>query len=118
MPINRGNSGGPLFNLDGQVVGINSQIYSNTGGYMGVSFSIPIDLAMNAVQQLKTKGHVSRGMIGVMIQNAGSDDMAKALGLDNASGAIVSNVDSRAAPRDKAGMQAGDMILGYNGQPI
>src|SRR5690348_1397309 len=69
VPINRGNSGGPLFNLDGQVVGINSQIFSSTGGYQGISFSIPIDIAMNAVQQLKTKGYVTRGMIGVQIQD-------------------------------------------------
>src|SRR5262249_20859087 len=68
VPINRGNSGGPLFNLDGQVVGINSQIFSNTGGYMGVSFAIPINVAMNTVEQLKASGHVSRGMIGVGIQ--------------------------------------------------
>ncbi|MBS0431040.1 MAG: trypsin-like peptidase domain-containing protein, partial [Proteobacteria bacterium] len=68
VPINRGNSGGPLFNLQGQVVGVNSQIFSNSGGYMGVSFSIPIDIAMNAVQQIKTKGYVSRGVLGVKVQ--------------------------------------------------
>jgi serine protease Do len=116
VPINRGNSGGPLFNLQGQVVGINSQIYSNTGGYLGVSFSIPIDTAMNAVEQLKTKGYVTRGMLGVMVRPV-DDDVAKALKLDSASGAIVASVtpDSGAA---KAGIQAGDIIVGYNGHDI
>ncbi|MDO1528717.1 DegQ family serine endoprotease [Fulvimonas sp. R45] len=116
VPINRGNSGGPLFNLQGQVVGINSQIYSNTGGYLGVSFSIPIDTAMNAVEQLKTKGYVTRGMLGVMVRPV-DEDVAKALKLDSANGAIVASVtpDSGA---DKAGIQAGDIIVGYNGHDI
>ena len=116
VPINRGNSGGPLFNLQGQVVGINSQIYSNTGDYLGVSFSIPIDVAMNAVQQLKSKGYVSRGMLGVMVQPV-DDDMVKAFGLDNGVGAAVVDVtaDSGAA---KAGIQSGDVILAYNGQTL
>src|SRR6185437_7178764 len=91
VPINRGNSGGPLFNLQGQVVGINSQIYSGTGGYQGVSFSIPIDVAMNAVAQLKTKGYVTRGQLGVLVQ-AVDDDMAKAYKLPDASGAAVAEV--------------------------
>ncbi|MDA3913703.1 Do family serine endopeptidase [Oleiagrimonas sp.] len=116
VPINRGNSGGPLFNLDGQVVGINSQIYSNTGGYMGVSFSIPIDLAMDAVQQLKTTGHVSRGMIGVTIQNMDSSK-AKALGLSQVQGALINGVAS-GSPGDKAGLQVGDVILGLDGKPV
>jgi serine protease Do len=116
VPINRGNSGGPLFNLQGQVVGINSQIYSNTGGYMGVSFSIPIDVAMNAVEQLKTKGFVTRGMLGVMVRPV-DDSVVKALKLDNANGAIVAQVtpDSGA---DKAGIEPGDIIIGYNGHAI
>jgi serine protease Do len=116
VPINRGNSGGPLFNLQGQVVGINSQIYSNTGGYLGVSFSIPIDTAMNAVEQLKTKGYVTRGMLGVTVRPV-DDDVVKALKLPNANGAIVAEVtpDSSA---DKAGIQAGDIIVGYNGHAI
>jgi serine protease Do len=92
VPINRGNSGGPLFNLDGQVVGINSQIYSNTGGYMGVAFSIPIDVAMDAVRQIKDHGYVSRGMIGVHIQGVDADK-AKALGLKRAVGALIAGVD-------------------------
>src|SRR3546814_5772163 len=81
VPIIRGNSGGPLFDLQGRVVGINSQIYSNTGDYTGVSFSIPIDVAMNAVQQLKSNGYVSRGMLGVTMQSV-DDDIVKAFKLD------------------------------------
>ncbi len=116
VPINHGNSGGPLFNLDGQVVGINSQIYSSTGGYMGVSFSIPINIAMDAVRQLKTKGYVSRGMIGVMIQQVNADK-AKALGLSSASGALIASVKS-GGPGDKAGLQQGDVILEFNGKKV
>ncbi|WP_426689089.1 Do family serine endopeptidase [Rhodanobacter ginsengiterrae] len=116
VPINRGNSGGPLFDLQGRVVGVNSQIYSNTGDYLGVSFSIPIDVAMSAVQQLKTKGYVSRGQLGVMMGPV-SDDMVKAFNLDNGAGAAVVEVtpDSGAA---RAGIQPGDIILSYNGQPL
>ncbi len=116
VPINRGNSGGPLFNLQGQVVGVNSQIYSNTGNYTGVSFSIPIDVAMNAVQQIKTKGYVSRGMLGVMVQ-AVTDDIAKTFKLENGAGAAVVDVtaDSGAA---KAGVRAGDIILEYDGRAV
>jgi serine protease Do len=116
VPINRGNSGGPLFNLQGQVVGINSQIYSNTGNYMGVSFSIPIDVAMNAVQQIKTKGYVSRGVLGVEVQPV-SDDMAKAFKLSSATGAAVVSVTA-ASGAEKAGIQAGDIILSYDGHAI
>jgi serine protease Do len=116
VPINKGNSGGPLFNMQGQVVGINSQIYSNTGAYAGVAFSIPIDVAMNAVQQLKTKGYVSRGMLGVTVQ-AVTDDIAKAFKLDSGVGAAVVDVspDSGAA---KAGLRAGDIILDYDGRAV
>jgi serine protease Do len=116
VPINRGNSGGPLFNLDGQVVGINSQIYSNTGGYMGVSFSIPIDLAMNVVHQLKTTGHVRRGMIGVMIQNL-DDAKAKALGLNDVRGALINKVVP-GGPGAKAGLKVQDVILKYDGREV
>lgn len=116
VPINRGNSGGPLFNLQGQVVGINSQIYSNTGGYLGVSFSIPIDVAMNAVQQIKEHGYVTRGQLGVTVQQL-TPDMVKAFGLDRSNGAAVTNVQDGSGAA-KAGIQAGDVILGYNGQPI
>ena len=116
VPINRGNSGGPLFNLQGQVVGINSQIYSNTGDYMGVSFSIPIDVAMNAVQQLKTKGYVSRGLLGVTVQPV-SDDIVKAFKLDNGVGAAVVDVDPTSGA-GKAGIQPGDIILAFNGNVL
>ncbi|HET7360201.1 MAG TPA: Do family serine endopeptidase [Rhodanobacteraceae bacterium] len=116
VPINRGNSGGPLFNLDGQVVGINSQIYSNTGGYMGVAFSIPIDVAMDAVRQIKDHGYVSRGMIGVHIQGVDADK-AKALGLKRAVGALVAEVDD-GSPGAKAGLQVGDLIQSYNGREV
>ena len=116
VPINRGNSGGPLFDLQGRVVGVNSQIYSNTGGYQGVAFSIPIDVAMNVVKQIKEKGYVSRGQLGVMVQQV-SDDMVKALKLENANGAAVTQVNKGSAA-DKAGIHAGDMIPAYNGQSI
>ncbi len=116
VPINPGNSGGPLFNLDGQVVGINSQIYSNSGGYMGVSFSVPINMAMNTVEQLKTTGKVTRGMIGVGIQDV-SRDSAKSLGLSQVGGALVGQV-TPGSGADKAGIQPGDVIVSYNGQAI
>jgi serine protease Do len=116
VPINRGNSGGPLFNLNGQVVGINSQIFSNTGGFMGVSFAIPIDIALNAVDQIKTTGHVSRGMIGVQIQNVDREN-AKALGLPRIGGALVNKV-TPGSSADKAGVQVGDVILSFAGRDI
>ncbi|HET9836491.1 MAG TPA: DegQ family serine endoprotease [Rhodanobacteraceae bacterium] len=118
VPINRGNSGGPLFNLDGQVVGINSQIFSSTGGYQGISFSIPIDIAMNAVQQLKTKGYVTRGMIGVQIQDV-TAQIAKArnLKLPSPRGALVADVTAGSGA-EKAGIEVGDVILAYNGHPV
>jgi serine protease Do len=116
VPINRGNSGGPLFNLQGQVVGVNSQIYSSSGGYQGVAFSIPIDLAMNVVQQLKTKGFVTRGQLGVEVKPV-DDDVVKALKLDRAQGAIVVTVTPGSAAQ-KAGLQSGDIILAFNGHTI
>jgi serine protease Do len=116
VPINRGNSGGPLFDLDGKVVGINSQIFSNTGGYMGVSFAIPINVAMNTVEQLKASGHVSRGVIGVGIQPV-TRDFAKALGLPNTSGALVLSVQPGSGA-DKADIHVQDVILAYNGHAI
>lgn len=116
VPINRGNSGGPLFNLSGQVVGINSQIFSNTGGFMGVSFAIPIDIAMNAVDQIKTSGRVTRGMIGVQIQNV-DREQAKALGLPRSGGALVNKI-TPGSSADKAGVQLGDVILAYAGHDI
>ena len=118
VPINRGNSGGPLFNLQGQVVGVNSQIFSNTGGYQGIAFSIPIDIAMNAVQQIKTKGYVSRGMLGVEVQDITADiAKSKDLRLSQVRGALVAKV-TPGSGAEKAGIQIGDVILSYNGHPI
>ncbi|MFC5741094.1 Do family serine endopeptidase [Dyella tabacisoli] len=116
VPINRGNSGGPLFDLQGRVVGVNSQIYSNTGGYLGVAFSIPIDVAMNVVKQIKDKGYVSRGMLGVGLQPL-TDDAVKALKLGDSNGTIVAEVGQGSAA-EKAGIKRGDIILAYNGQSI
>jgi serine protease Do len=116
VPINRGNSGGPLFNMDGQVVGINSQIVSNTGSSVGISLAIPINIAMNVVEQLKQYGHVSRGMIGVQIQNV-NRAMAQSLGLPNAEGALVANITPGSAA-DKAGVQVGDVIMAFDGHAI
>ena len=116
VAINPGNSGGPLFNLDGEVVGINSQIYSRTGGFMGLSFAIPMDVAMDVVKQLKEQGRVTRGWLGVLIQDI-TRDLAESFGLKKPMGALVAQVmdDSPAA---KAGVQPGDVILEFNGQEI
>ncbi len=116
VAINPGNSGGPLFNLAGEVVGINSQIYSRSGGYMGVSFSIPIDVAMNVADQLQTTGHVARGRLGVTVQPV-NGAFAKSFGLERPAGALVSDVDDD-SPAAKAGVQSGDVILSFNGDPI
>lgn len=116
VAINRGNSGGPLINTKGEVVGINSQIFSNSGGYMGVSFAIPIEVAMNSVRQLRESGHVSRGQLGVAIQNV-DREFAKNLGLDRSVGALVSSVTPDSAA-DKAGIKVGDVILALNGTQI
>ena len=116
VAINPGNSGGPLFNLEGKVVGINSQIYTRSGGYMGVSFAIPIDYAMDIVNQLKEGGSVARGWLGVSIQEVTSD-FAKSLGLSVPKGALVSQVmpDS---PAEKAGLQVRDVIVEFDGVEI
>jgi len=116
VPINRGNSGGPLFNLDGQVVGINSQIFSNTGSSVGISFAIPINIAMNAVDQIKTTGHVARGMIGVQIQNI-DRAMAQSLGLPRSGGALVNKI-TPGSGADKADVHVGDVIMAYDGHDI
>lgn len=116
VAVNPGNSGGPLLNLDGEVIGINSQIYSRTGGFMGISFAIPIDEAMRVAGQLRENGKVSRGRIGVGIGDV-DDELAKALGLDEAKGALVGSV-AKDGPADKAGVQAGDIILTFNGTPV
>jgi serine protease Do len=109
VAINPGNSGGPLFNLDGQVVGINSQIYSNSGGFMGVSFAIPIDTAMEVVEQLKETGHVARGWLGVFIQEV-NRDLAESFGLKRPHGALATQV-MEGSPADDAGLKAGDIIV-------
>jgi serine protease Do len=114
--VNPGNSGGPLFNMAGEVVGVNSQIYSRTGGFMGISFAIPIDIAMEVKQQLVTTGHVQRGRIGVVIQDVGQQ-LADSFGLDRPRGALVSQVEA-GAPGAKAGVRPGDVILAVNGTPI
>lgn len=114
--VNPGNSGGPLFNVRGEVVGINSQIFSRSGGYMGLSFAIPIDTAMQIVQQLKSNGKVTRGRIGVGIQGL-NDDLARDFGLKSNKGALISNVEAD-SPAAKAGFRAGDVILKFNGAEV
>lgn len=116
VAVNPGNSGGPLLNLDGEVIGINSQIYSRTGGFMGISFAIPIDEAMRVAKQLRETGKVSRGRIGVGIGEV-DKDVAKALGLDSAVGALVGSV-GKDSPADKAGVIAGDIILRFDGKKV
>jgi len=116
VAINPGNSGGPLFNLDGEVVGINSQIYSRTGGFMGLSFAIPIDMAMNIADQLKASGHVVRGWLGVLIQDV-TRELAESFGMDKPKGALVAKVlpDS---PAESSGFQLGDVIVEFNGHEV
>ncbi|MCA8977394.1 MAG: DegQ family serine endoprotease, partial [Planctomycetes bacterium] len=116
VAINPGNSGGPLFNLAGEVIGINSQIYSRTGGYMGLSFAIPIDVAMKVKSDLLKYGKVQRGRIGVTIQQV-NKDLAGTFGLDRARGALVSGVE-KDGPADRAGLKVGDVILGVNGHAV
>jgi serine protease Do len=116
VPINPGNSGGPLFNMRGEVVGINSQIYSRSGGYMGVSFAIPVDVAMQVGQQLQTSGHVTRGKLGVVIQNV-TQGLADSFGLPQPEGALVSSVE-KDGPAAHAGIEPGDVILKLNGEVV
>jgi serine protease Do len=116
VAINPGNSGGPLFNLRGEVVGINSQIYSRTGGFMGLSFAIPIDVAMDIANQLRTNGRISRGRIGVSIQEV-TKELAESFGLAKPRGALVSAVEKGEAA-DKAGVEASDVILEFDGKPV
>jgi serine protease Do len=114
--VNPGNSGGPLFNVDGQVIGINAQIYSRTGGYMGMSFAIPIDLALNVKNQLLTKGKVSRSRIGVGVQDV-NQKLAQSFGLGTPHGALISSVEPK-SPSERAGLKPGDVITSVNGHYI
>jgi len=116
VAINPGNSGGPLFNLQGQVVGINAQIYSRTGGFMGLSFAVPIDIAMKVAEQLQTKGRVTRGWLGVLIQGV-TRDLAESFGMAKPIGALISEIvpDSPAAKSD---LEPGDVIVKYDGKPL
>jgi serine protease Do len=116
VAINPGNSGGPLFNMRGEVVGVNSQIYSRTGGFMGLSFAIPIDVALDIQKQLREKGRVARGRIGVVIQEV-TRDHATSFGLDRPRGALVNSVE-KGSPADKAGIEAADIILAFDGKQV
>jgi serine protease Do len=116
VAINPGNSGGPLLNLEGKVVGINSQIFTRSGGFMGLSFAIPIDVALEVVTQLKEKGKVSRGWLGVLMQRV-DHDLAESFGLDRAVGALVTQI-VKDSPADLSDLEEGDIILEFNGQEI
>ena len=117
VAINPGNSGGPLFNLDGEVIGINSQIYTRSGGYMGVSFAIPIDYAMDVADQLRENGYVARGWLGVSIQEVTSELAAEALGMEIPKGALVSQIIED-SPAEKSGLKEEDVILFFDGEEI
>jgi serine protease Do len=116
VPINPGNSGGPLFDLNGKVVGVNSQIFSRSGGYMGLSFAIPANVAMDVVTQLKADGRVTRGWMGVSLQEV-TQDLARSFNLEQPHGALVADV-SADGPAAKAGLKAGDIIVAYAGKPV
>ncbi len=116
VAINPGNSGGPLFNLDGEVIGINSQIFTRSGGFMGVSFAIPINVALDVADQLREDGHVNRGWLGVMIQPV-SRDLAESFGMEEAEGALIADLDPD-GPAAKGGLKAGDVILEVNGEAV
>ena len=116
VAINPGNSGGPLFNLRGEVVGVNSQIFSRTGGFMGLSFAIPIDVAMDVTDQLRDKGRVSRGWLGVLIQDV-TRDLAESFGMDKPQGALVARVLD-GGPAERAGVEVGDVLLSFDGQAV
>jgi serine protease Do len=116
VAINPGNSGGPLFNMEGKVVGINSQIYSRTGGFMGLSFAIPMDVVMNVVDQIKATGKAAHGWLGVQIQDV-TRELAESFGMKKPQGALVSKV-LPGSPAEKAELQIGDIITEFNGQPI
>jgi serine protease Do len=114
--VNPGNSGGPLFNLKGEVIGINSQIYSRSGGFQGIAFAVPIDVASHVKQELLAHGRVERGRLGVHIQEV-TQSLAESFGLDRPRGALVAQVE-KGSPAEKAGLKAGDVLLGVNGRAI
>ena len=116
VPINPGNSGGPLINMRGEVVGINSQIYSRSGGFMGISFAIPIEDAIRVADQIRNGGRVTRGRLGVYLSDV-DRDIATSLGLPKPEGGLVGRIE-RGGPAEKAGLRDGDIILGFNGKPI
>ena len=116
VAINPGNSGGPLFNLDGEVVGINSQIFTRSGGFMGLSFAIPMNLAMNVAEQIQEDGVVRRGWLGVLIQEV-NRDLALSFGLDKPMGALIAQASS-SGPGGKAGIQPGDIVVRFNGKDV
>jgi serine protease Do len=116
VAVNPGNSGGPLINLAGEVVGMNSMIYSQTGGYMGVSFAIPIEVALDVSKQLRAEGKVTRGRLGVRIQPM-TRELAQSFKLDSPNGALIASVDP-GSPAEKAGLKPGDVVLAFNGQPV
>jgi serine protease Do len=116
VAVNPGNSGGPLINLAGEVVGVNSMIYSQTGGYMGVSFAIPIEVALEVGQQLRSEGKVTRGRLGVRIQPM-TKELAQSFQLQEPDGALIATVEP-GSPADKAGLKPGDVVLGFNGQKL
>ena len=115
-PINRGNSGGPLFNMDGEVIGVNSAIYSPTGGSVGIGFAIPANAARNVVEQLKNKGRIERGWLGVRIQ-AVSQEIAETMGMERPRGALIAGITDN-GPAAKAGMVSGDVVLTFDGKPV
>ncbi len=116
VAINPGNSGGPLFNMDGEVIGINSQIYSRSGGFMGLSFAIPIEMAVDVADQIRTKGSVSRGWLGVLIQEV-TRDLAESFGMEKPHGALVARVLD-GSPAEKAGIEVGDVIVEFDGKKV
>lgn len=119
VPINPGNSGGPLFNMDGEVVGVNSQIYTRSGGFMGVSFAIPINIALNVAEQLKASGEVQRGWLGVEMYPPFNDDinLAQSLGLDRSDGALIARV-FEGSPAQAGGIRADDVLIEFDGEPV
>lgn len=116
VAVNPGNSGGPLFNMKGEVIGINSQIFSTSGGFMGLSFAIPIDLAVQIKDELMKNGKVSRGRLGILMQQL-TPELAKSFNLKEAKGALIAQIE-KDGPADKAGLRDGDIVIEYNGKPI